>query len=349
MQIYSDTKKNNVTKKIKHKGKVIFFPRNFLLSIFNTVKSFLRLEPLQNGYFFSKDVKKFIEANKNKYEVIICHLIRSAQYLPKNFKGKKILEMTDLYSENYNQTIKKISFFNILYYLYFIEMILVKNYEEYCSKIFNKIVLVSKKDIIKNKNIKKKNIILIENGTTPQRKLYSYNKKNKKILFIGNMKYLPNKYACYHFTKKILPIINKQKPEIQFHIVGQMNIFDKLILSKNKNTYVHGTVNNLKPLIKNAFCGLSNLKIATGFQNKILTYMSYGLPTISSKESFNNSLFLKKNYNILVYKNNFELINSIHKLKTNSKIAKKISLNGYSSVNKNLNWNTSLFKYEKII
>ena len=77
--------------------------------------------------------------------------------------------------------------------------------------------------------------------------------------------------------------------------------------------------------------------------------MSYGLPTISSKESFNNSLFLKKNYNILVYKNNFELINSIHKLKTNSKIAKKISLNGYSSVNKNLNWNTSLFKYEKII
>tara|TARA_B110000438_G_C15788796_1_gene639674 strand:- start:906 stop:2057 length:1152 start_codon:yes stop_codon:yes gene_type:complete len=344
--IYSDVKKNNITTKIKHKGKVIFFPRNFFLSIFNTIKSVFKLEPLQNGFFFSNDVKKYIEVNKHKYEVIICHLIRSAQYLPKDFKGQKILEMTDLYSENYNQTIKKMSFFNILYYLYFIEMILVKHYEIYCGKIFNKIVLVSKKDIFKNK---KKNIVLIQNGTRREKNLYKYKKNNRKILFIGNIKYLPNKYACYNFSKNILPIINKKEPKIEFHIVGQINIVDKLILSKNKNTFVHGTVNNLKPLIKNTICGLSNLKIATGFQNKILTYMSYGLPVVSSVESFNSSLFLKKNYNILVYRSDLDLINSIYTLQINNKIAQKISSNGFSTINNNLSWNISLSKYEKII
>ena len=225
-------------------------------------------------------------------------------------------------------------------------MILVKHYEIYCGKIFNKIVLVSKKDIFKNK---KKNIVLIQNGTRREKNLYKYKKNNRKILFIGNIKYLPNKYACYNFSKNILPIINKKEPKIEFHIVGQINIVDKLILSKNKNTFVHGTVNNLKPLIKNTICGLSNLKIATGFQNKILTYMSYGLPVVSSVESFNSSLFLKKNYNILVYRSDLDLINSIYTLQINNKIAQKISSNGFSTINNNLSWNISLSKYEKII
>ena len=93
--------------------------------------------------------------------------------MPKDFKGQKILEMTDLYSENYNQTIKKMSFFNILYYLYFIEMILVKHYEIYCGKIFNKIVLVSKKDIFKTK----KKILYLYRMEQDEKKIYTNIKK----------------------------------------------------------------------------------------------------------------------------------------------------------------------------
>ena len=42
--------------------------------------------------------------------IIFFHHIRSSQYLPKNFYGKTILEMGDLYSDNYYQTLKNLNF-----------------------------------------------------------------------------------------------------------------------------------------------------------------------------------------------------------------------------------------------
>ena len=40
-------------------------------------------------------MKNYIDSVEDKYDSIICHLLRSSQYLPNQFKGKKILEMTD--------------------------------------------------------------------------------------------------------------------------------------------------------------------------------------------------------------------------------------------------------------
>ena len=63
---------------------------------------------------------------------------------------------------------------------------------------------------------------------------------------------------------------------------------------------------NLNSFIKDALCGLANLKIATGVQGKVLTYMSNGLPVICSKkvsENFGN--------NVIIFKDNQELIKTI--------------------------------------
>ena len=74
---------------------------------------------------------------------------------------------------------------------------------------------------------------------------------------------------------------------------------------ENSNTspmHILGTINKLDNIIKNSICGICNLNIATGLQNKILTYISYGLPCISSELSYKNT-FLVRNREILVYKN----------------------------------------------
>ena len=91
-----------------------------------------------------------------------------------------------------------------------------------------------------------------------------------------------------------MPKVNKKFPEIEFHIIGEISILNKVILMSYKNVKVLGSKKNLNNLIKNSICGISNLNIATGMQNKILSYMSYGIPTICSFKSFNNSE-LKRN------------------------------------------------------
>ena len=123
---------------------------------------------------------------------------------------------------------------------------------------------------------------------------------------------------------------------------------DKLFLRKYRNVVIHGKVNNLRNVIKNSICGLCNVKISTGFQYKTLTYMSYGIPVILSVNAFVNTKF-KKNREVLVFRNNEELIKNIYYLKNNKAKASQLSINSQKIIKKKYNRNKVLSKYNKII
>ena len=81
---------------------------------------------------------------------------------------------------------------------------------------------------------------------------------------------------------------------------------------------------------------------------KMLTYMSYGLPCISTQISYKNTI-LKKNKEILVYQNDNDLINFIKKLKTDKKFSNKISKLSYLAVKSKYSEKKVLSQYQKII
>ena len=326
------------------------FHLHFFARTINTIISFLKLEPLQNGFYLSNEMKNYINSIEDKYDTIICHLLRSSQYMPKKFKGKKVLEVTDLLSSNYNQSINQLSIFNPLKYIYLFEKFLVNKYEKNIFKKFKNIVFVSSKDAINAKKILtfKNKIFTIGNARVFNKNLYRYRKNNNKIIFIGNIKYLPNKLACKDFAKNIIKKINLKYPKIKFHIVGDIGLLDKLILQSYKNVIVHGKIKNLESVFKNSICGICNVKISTGFQNKVLSYMSYGIPAILSTNSFVNTKF-KKNNEVLVYKNSTELINKIFLLKENKSSGNKLSVNSIATVKKKYNIQKILSNYSKVI
>ena len=328
---------------------ITVFHLNFLSRIVNTIFSFLKLEPLQNGFYLSNEMKNYIDSIEHKYDAIICHLLRSSQYLPDKFEGKKILEITDLPSLNYRQLVGQLSIFNPIKYIYIVEKFLVHRYEKKISEKFHSVIFVSNKDAIEAKNkISKKKISVIESAENFVSKLFKYKKTNNKIIFIGNINYIPNKLACYHFAKNVLKKINIKYPEIEFHIIGNIGYIDKFFLSKYENVVIHGRINNLKNVIKNSICGLCNVNISTGFQYKTLTYMSYGIPVILSINSFVNTKF-KKGSEVLVFKNDEELIKSIYHLKNNKRKANQLSINSQKIIKKKYNINKVLLKYSKII
>ena len=317
-------------------NKLIVYKTGFFSKIYNVIISILKFQPMQNGYFFSKDICNFISENKQEYDVIIFHLIRSAQYLPDNFSGKTILEMTDLISYNYGQIIKELSFFNPLKYIYLFEKLLLQKYEKKVSNSFDKTIFVSEKELTLAKEfIEKSKIYVIGNCFESKKKIFKHKADSNKILFVGNIGYLPNKLACYNFSKKILPQINKTYPKIEFNIVGKINKFDKFILSRFSNVKVHGPVKKIDNMIKKSICGISNLKVATGLQNKIFMYMSYGLPVIASKDSVPKNL-IKNKKNILIYSRQDDLIKCISELINKKKLANLISRNSYKIVKNKL-------------
>ena len=339
-EVDKDRKGEKISNKV-YSNKLKIFER--------TVNSFLKiiqLKPIQTGYFLSSTMKRLIEKKCNNYDTIIFHLIRSCEYLPRNYSGRIVLEMTDLISKNYLLSSKEISYLNPLKYLYLFESFLLKNYEMKMIKKFDSTVFVSKKETnLINKKFKKK-VFIISNGIKTYKSPLNISKKRNEIIFYGNINSFPNRDACIKFIKKVFIHLPKNKG-LKFKIIGNINTSLKSKFSKFQNVIVTGKVKNLREVSKHALCGICNVEVATGLQNKILEYMSIGIPSIISEISFNDNI-TKKNVTSLIYKNYEDLGNKILKLTLDRKLHKRISLNAFE-FSKKFKWSKTLKNYSKLI
>ena len=308
-------------KKTELKKRIVYFKSpNYFLKIFYVLHSLLRLKPLQFGLFLSKKMKAYVKKNAKRYDLLFFYHIRSSQYLPNNYKGSTVIEMGDLYSSNYYQTFCNLNIFNPLKYVYLIESILIKRVENRIFQSFNKIILFSKNEIKKINKIFRKKIYNVNISIKSVQKKFTYSLKNNKILFIGNLGYLPNLLAVKDFINNSFFLIKKEIPDVKFLIIGDVSKLNKFFFSFKKDVIFLGQQNNIKKFIKNSICGLANIKIATGLQGKVLTYMSYGLPVVCSKKVASN---FKKN--TINYNNNNDLVKKIVNLKNNKKLSRKFS------------------------
>ncbi len=329
--------------KISDKRFIQFKYPNFFFRLLYCIASLFKFEPIQFGLFFSKEMKQHLENSSNEYDYLFFYHIRSSQYLPKNFYGKTVLEMGDLYSKNYIQTFNNLSFLNPLRYIYLIESLLIKKIESKIFLNFDRIILFSKSEVNSVSKEFSDKIFHISESVSYVKSSFSYSKKNSRILFIGNLNYLPNLLACRNFIIKVLPVLRRKIPEIKFCIIGSISKLNKILLPKNSNVEILGTQKNLIKYIKSSFCGLANLNIATGMQGKVLTYMSHGMPVICSEKVAEN--FEK---NVLKYKKKTDLIEKIFILKrdkTQSKFFSKKSL----KFSRNLIWKKISQKYLKLL
>ena len=288
-------------------------------------------------------MKSYLDNHANDFDCLFFYHIRSSQYLPRNYYGETIIELGDLYSENYLQTFKKLNFLNPLKYIYYFESLLVKKMEKKILSKFDKIILFSKNEVKKIDTNFKQKIFQIGESVDKVRNFFSYSKKNFRILFVGNLNYLPNFLACKKFVKEIFPTLQKKIPNLKFCIIGDIGKFRKKLFSSYSNVEVLGLKKNLSNYIKTSFCGLANMEIATGIQGKVLTYMSHGLPVICSdkvSENFGST--------VLKYKDNSELIRKIIFLKNNKSQSNQFSKKSLKFIKKQI-WKRISKHYLKLI
>jgi len=321
----------------------VFGEPTLLTKIYNIIKFSFLLQPMQFGLFYSKQMKEYLDNNADNYDCLFFNHIRSAQYLPKNYYGETIIEMGDLYSENYYQTFKQLNFLNPLRYIYFIEGLLVKKLEKEIFHKFDKIILFSQKEIKKINAKFKQKIFRIGESIEKVKNYFSFSRKNYRILFVGNLNYLPNFLACRNFIKKIVPELKREIPNFKFCIIGDIDKIRKSLLPNSSNVEILGSKKNLKTYVNTSFCGLANLEIATGVQGKVFTYMSHGLPVICSSRVSENF-----GSNVLSYKKKSDLIEKLISLKINKSKSKQFSKKSIKFV-KNLTWKQVSKNYLKLI
>jgi sugar transferase (PEP-CTERM/EpsH1 system associated) len=112
-----------------------------------------------------------------------------------------------------------------------------------------------------------------------------YNVGVPNFVFTGTMDYVPNVDAVTWFANDILPLIRRNLPYAQFHVVGANPTPAVLSLARIRDVYVSGRVPDVRPYLANATAAVAPMRIARGIQNKVLEAMAMAKPAIVTSDA----------------------------------------------------------------
>ena len=312
----------------------------------NCLKGLFSQVPLQIHYYFSERMKEEVAKElQNGYDIIFCHLIRMAQYLPKNNNIHKVIDFTDAISLNYKRC-KKVrkGLFSIIN---LIEAKRVREYEFNSIKESNISIFISNVDanyLINDYN--KNKIKVITNGVDLD--TFKFNQTNydeNQILFLGNMRTFPNTDAVVYFVQEIFPLLKQAQPKLKFCIVGNQPTRTVLRLHDGKNIFVTGFVNSVIPFLKNSAVFVAPMRVGAGIQNKILEALAVGTPVVTTTigaEGLDEHRLTIANSPEEFYRKSMSLIN-------NKELRNKMVHIGRKYVEENFHWHNRLGDLDKYI
>jgi glycosyltransferase involved in cell wall biosynthesis len=308
----------------------IFYSSTILASVkddlWGLFGNFLRGIPHYVFQYTHPPAGKFIQQTIKQFQPDIIHVdhLNMAQYLPQEKQQKWILEHhnveTYLYWTRFVNTTKPT---RKLYLL--IEMVLTYFFEKKTLPKFDFIFAISepeKKRVEKIFGVKR---VAAQPLVYPALPIKKINSKNPYILFVGTLGWPPNEDAVGWFVHKMLPIIEKAVPNVEFHVVGRSHLPFEKTLPKRKNIILHGYQADLTPFLARADVFVLPFRMGGGLRLKSLTALAAGLPLVSTSLGV-EGLKLLKNKHYLHAETTEEFANQVIRVLVSKKLAKKLGL-----------------------
>ncbi len=300
------------------------------LRIFNTIKSFFSKKPLQVGYSYSTKANNKVQALLQQWQpsLVYIQLARMAKYA-QAIPFKKVLDYQDAFSSNYARSIHQSSGFTKLAYI--IESKRIKKYEQLIAPMFNATTIITHAD---KDALQLNNCTVVGNGVDTNYFVANNATKQFDVAFVGNMGYYPNVEAAHFIIEKILPLLQKVKPNIKILIAGAN-------AQKIKNNTTAITIKAWLPDIRDAYAQ-STIFVApmfsgAGLQNKLLEAMAMQVPCITTAISYN--ALLPANNTILLQANTAEqFVQNILLLLEDKSLYSSVQANALQYIQQQYSW-----------
>jgi glycosyltransferase involved in cell wall biosynthesis len=222
-------------------------------------------------------------------------------------------------------------------YIFSLEEKKLKWYETMVHNYFDKSFIISEQDLLTFDSKIQNNITILPNGVDDTFFTKNIDKEKKyDLIFTGNMSYPPNVDAVIYVAKKVLPILWKTNPEINFLIAGAQPSPSVKALESSK-IKVSGWMDDIRDAYYVGKIFIAPLQIGTGLQNKLLEAMSMEIPCITSNLA-NNALGAIHLDSILIAQNPEDYAELVIELLNNENLYQKLSTNSRIFVQKNYNW-----------
>lgn len=301
------------------------------------------------------------ELDKNKFDLIHVETFYVMQNLPLKssnpplLKGARgilpiVLVEHNIEYQVYERFAKKTPFF--LRPFLNIDVYKIKKEEEYYWKKASSLVSVSDEDkkVMQNFGIESK---VIPNGVNHEQFKFkniqkAISQKEKKILFIGDFKWIQNRDTLTWIIREIWPKI-KNESRIKLWVVGR-EIPDSIKKLTNDPDILFDQQGSSLPteqIFQQAYALLSPIRVGGGTSYKILEALSVGTPVIITPLSA-QSLGLKDKKEALVGQTAEEIAAKALQLLHDVNIYEKISKSGREFIEKNYTWKIIAQKLEEV-
>lgn len=320
----------------------VFLPK--YRSILNCVIRIPTSLPLQIAYYKSREYEKKVAELLPLHDGSLSHLIRVGDYV-RYASGKNILEMTDAISLNYKRVCDLGDKKSLRGLIYRFEQKRLEMYERTVAQDFEMVSLVSEVDrnyLFSDVNVNAK---VYSNGVDTEMLIYRKRTINTatpvELVFIGNMHSLQNMDAVKWFAKNILPNLNKTSFQYRLKVIGKIRENDALTLNNLPNVFCTGSVPDINEAAATGHIGICPVRLGAGIQNKVLEYMSLGLPCITSEVGF-EGIGAVRGREIMVANSCIEYINSLEEIILQPDLYNSISLNARKFVEDKFSWHSKL-------
>jgi glycosyltransferase involved in cell wall biosynthesis len=311
-------------------------------SILNCLLCLPTNTPLQVAYYKSSLFKRCLDDLIPSHDLAFAHLLRSGDYL-KHIDVPKVLEMTDAISMNYEGVRKLKNKWGVRQIIFAIEQSRLNKYERSIAKHFDFSILISEIDrqyLYSEEDYILSKVIVSSNGVDVNALPYNYKPESKSLVFIGNMTSLQNFDAARWFAAEILPLL-LDFDDFEFKVVGRITEDKKAELEKYAGVIVTGAVESIPDSVRGALAGICSMRIGAGVQNKILEYMSLGLPVISSPLG-HEGISAEEGKEILIANTPNDYIKHIKCLCDKDGFGQELSILGRKFVEENHDWSAML-------
>ncbi len=224
-------------------------------------------------------------------------------------------------------------------FLFLLKWMLMLRWEARYAGKFDRCLVVSPFDgnMLKSAN-PKLFLSVIENGVdTDLYLLLEDTSIDNNLLFVGVMGYPPNVDAVLYFYEDIMPLIQRQIPDVKLIVVGHEPAPEIRKLAERENVIVTGHVPDVVPYYQQSQVTIVPLRGGGGTRLKILESMALGRAVVSTSIGC-EGLSVVDRENIMIADTPAGFAERVIQLLTDGELRKKISHNARRLVETHYDW-----------
>jgi len=250
----------------------------YMLRVFHLLITFM---PFRVKKMFDKKIAMLFEVldNNKQYDFVLFDGFSTLQYA-KHYDDRYIYvddeDITDLLLKRCKEADNL-----LLKAFFYLEFLRCRKYEKKYLSNISQVWAISEKTEARLKTLSDAQMFIMPTLVPAQKNIYS--PSSNHIVFSGLLSWLENIQGLRWFLDHHWPAIHKRFPKIKLIVTGQMASQEFVsYLEQFPGVVYKGFVDNLSEVYRTCALAIAPIRINSGIKVKILTYLSFGLPVVST-------------------------------------------------------------------